>query len=439
VDVVLLGQRARQAQVPHRPAPVERQGKLVRYREDLHAHRRVHAYRRATRKPAPEATLVRLKDDAMTNQTVLVTGGAGFIGSHLVDRLVEAGRRVRVLDALEPQVHGGSGGYRNAGAEYLEGTVLDRELVRSALGGVEAVVHLAAQVGVGQSMYEMERYVRENCVGTAVLLEELAERRDALSALVVASSMSIYGEGQYVCDGCGDPDPEVVRTEEALRDRRWDPVCVRCGEPVRPVPTTERKRLRSDSVYAATKRDQEDLCLVAGRAYGIRTVALRFFNTYGTRQALSNPYTGAAAIFSSRLLNGNPPLVFEDGLQSRDFVHVSDIVQGVELALERGDADGVALNVGTGRSTTVLDVARTLAKAMDSDVEPEIVNRFRHGDIRHCFADISAARAALGYEPRVTLEDGMRELCKWIAEEAPRADDRVAASTAELEERGLVI
>jgi dTDP-L-rhamnose 4-epimerase len=375
----------------------------------------------------------------LAHDAVLVTGGAGFIGSHLVDRLLERGSRVRVLDVVEPQVHGTSVGYRNPEAEYLDASILDRERLTGALDGVDAVVHLAAQVGVGQSMYEMERYVRENCVGTAVLLEEVANRRDSIGRLVVASSMSIYGEGQYVCDHCADEDPEVERTDEALRKRRWEPVCARCGSDVRPVATTERKRLRSDSVYATTKRDQEDLCLVFGRAYGIPTLALRFFNVYGPRQSLSNPYTGVAAIFASRLLNGERPLVFEDGLQARDFIHVSDIVRGIELSLEQEDIDGLALNVGTGHATTVLDVAHALARAMRRDIEPEVVNRFRHGDVRHCYADISAARRALGYEPRVAFEDGMVELAAWIAEEAPSAEDRVGRSTAELEERGLVI
>jgi dTDP-L-rhamnose 4-epimerase len=375
----------------------------------------------------------------MTMDKVLITGGAGFIGSHLVDRLVRAGRQVRVLDVLEPQVHGSSGGHRNQEAEYLEGTVLDREVVSRALEGVDAVVHLAAQVGVGQSMYDLTRYVGDNCLGTAILLEEMSRQRDSISALVVASSMSIYGEGQYACDGCGDRDPEVVRTSEALLERRWEPICARCGAEVRPVPTGERKRLQSDSVYAITKRDQEDLCLVMGRAYGIRTLALRFFNVYGPRQSLSNPYTGVAAIFASRLLNERPPLVFEDGLQSRDFIHVSDIVRGIELALERGDADGIALNIGTGRATTVLDVAAALARALGREIDADVVNRFRHGDIRHCYADIDAARKVLGYEPQVAFEEGMTELAGWIAEEAPPAEDRIAESTSELEQRGLVI
>jgi dTDP-L-rhamnose 4-epimerase len=370
---------------------------------------------------------------------VLVTGGAGFIGSHVVDKLVADGHGVRVLDILEPQVHGNSAGHRNSEADYMEGSVLDRDMVRDSLDSMTAVVHLAAQVGVGQSMYEMERYTRHNCLGTAILLEEMAERRDSLESLVVASSMSIYGEGQYACDSCGDTDPQVVRHEQALRDRKWDPVCATCGSGVRAIATTERKRLESGSIYATTKRDQEDLCLVFGRAYGVRTVALRFFNVYGPRQSLSNPYTGVAAIFSSRLMNGERPLVFEDGLQSRDFIHVSDIVQGIERSLTTESADGLALNIGTGRQTSVLDVARTLAEVMELDIEPEIVSKFRQGDIRHCYSDISAARSALGYEPRVAFADGMAELCAWISEESPDAEDRVGRSTAELEQRGLVI
>jgi dTDP-L-rhamnose 4-epimerase len=375
----------------------------------------------------------------LATEAVLVTGGAGFIGSHLVDRLVAGGRAVRVLDLLEPQVHGGSSGYRNVEAEYLEGSVLDRDLVAAALEGVEAVVHLAAQVGVGQSMYEMARYVRDNCLGTAVLLEAVAERRDAVSSLVVASSMSIYGEGLYACEACGVEDADVVRSVEALSDRRWEPVCSSCGSEAKPMPTPERKRLDCDSVYATTKRDQEELCLVFGRAYGVRTVALRFFNTYGPRQSLSNPYTGVAAIFASRLLNRAAPVVFEDGLQSRDFVHVSDIVRAIELSLNSDRAQNVAFNVGTGAATTVLDVAQALAAGLDVDLAPEIVNRFRQGDIRHCYADISAARDMLGYEPAVSLQDGMKNLVDWIVTDTPPAEDKTQRSTAELAARGLVL
>jgi dTDP-L-rhamnose 4-epimerase len=369
---------------------------------------------------------------------VLVTGGAGFIGSHLVDRLVEDGRDVRVLDSLEPQVHGEAAGHRNEGAEYMEGTVLDAAHVDKALDRVDSVIHLAAQVGVGQSMYEMGRYVEENCLGTAALLERIAEQ-GKVGSLVVASSMSIYGEGQYACDSCGDDDVQVRRTLEDLEARNWEPRCVSCGGEVRPVPTTERKRLEPDSIYATTKRDQEELVLVFGRSHGIRSIALRLFNVYGPRQSLSNPYTGVAAIFSSRLLSGNNPTVYEDGRQSRDFVHVSDIAKAFQLAL---DADGVAdmaLNVGTGQSTTVLDVAEVLASELGVEIQPEIVEKFRHGDVRHCWSDIAAIKDALGYEPEVAFRDGMRELVGWIREDSPEFEDRTEAAKGELEKHGLVL
>jgi dTDP-L-rhamnose 4-epimerase len=369
---------------------------------------------------------------------VLVTGGAGFIGSHAVDGFVATGRQVRVLDSLEPQVHGGGEGHRNPEAEYVVGSVLDREVVKQALDDVGAVVHLAAQVGVGQSMYDLGRYVGDNCLGTAVLLEAIAERRDRISTLVVASSMSIYGEGLYTCDACGLDDAHVTRSHAALEAREWEPHCSRCESAARPLPTPESKRLACDSVYAVSKRDQEEMCLVFGRAYGIRTVALRFFNTYGPRQSLSNPYTGVAAIFAGRLLNGRQPVVFEDGLQSRDFVHVQDVADAVVKAVDVADVGDVALNIGTGTPTTILDVARVLAEELDLALEPEIDGRFRSGDIRHCYADISAARSTLGYVPRVSFDDGMRDLISWIRSESPVATDRTEASTTELLTRGLV-
>jgi dTDP-L-rhamnose 4-epimerase len=375
----------------------------------------------------------------VSDELVLVTGGAGFIGSHLVDRLIQDGRPVRVLDSLESQVHGTSAGHRNPEAEYLEGSVLDAGLVHRALDGVGGVVHLAAQVGVGQSMYEMSRYVRDNTLGTVVLLETMAKRGSAVSTLVVASSMSIYGEGQYRCDVDDLDDAEVVRTAEALQGREWEPVCSRCGSTVRPVPTTESKRLHSDSIYAITKRDQEELVLVYGRAYGVRAVALRFFNVYGPRQSLSNPYTGVAAIFSSRLMNGQRPSIYEDGLQSRDFIHVSDIAEAIRLALDTHSVGDLALNVGTGVATTVLDVGTVLAEELRVDLSPEIVNRFRKGDIRHCYADPSAATGRLGFTAKVRFRDGMRELVRWIADESPPALDRTEQAAEELARRGLVL
>ena len=368
---------------------------------------------------------------------VLVTGGAGFIGSHLVDALVERGHRVRVLDALVPQVHGEDAkpSYLNSAAEFIQGDVCDRQLVNDALEGIDVVFHEAAEVGVGQSMYEIERYVRANDLGTAVLLEAILERRPQIKKLIVASSMSIYGEGAYTCESCGSVAPQL-RPAEQLLDRRWEMECPKCGKQLLPAPTSEEKPLFPTSVYAVTKQDQEQFCLAVGRSYGIPAVALRYFNVYGTRQALSNPYTGVCAIFSARLLNGNRPMVFEDGEQSRDFVHVSDIVQANLLALETDAADYQAINVGTGVATSVREVSRLLAHGLNLDLEPEIVSKYREGDIRHCVADISKAKSLLGYEPQVTLERGIPELLSWVSAQA--AQDQVASATAELESRQLV-
>ncbi|HYH86651.1 MAG TPA: NAD-dependent epimerase/dehydratase family protein [Pyrinomonadaceae bacterium] len=373
----------------------------------------------------------------MEKLNILVTGGAGFIGSHIVDALVERGHRVRVLDALVPQVHAGQArpAHLNPEAEFLQGDICDERLLARALEGVDAIFHKAAEVGVGQSMYEMQRYVRANTFGTSVLLEQLVNRRDRVRKLIVASSMSIYGEGAYRCPEHGMVYPQLRRGAQ-LADRRWEVECPACGAELRHEPTGEDKPLFPTSIYAITKQDQEQLCLVAGRAYGVPTVALRYFNVYGTRQALSNPYTGVCAIFSSRLLNEEQPVVFEDGLQARDFVHVSDIVRANMLALETDRADFEAVNIGTGRATTVQDVARLLAEGLGREVEPEVTGRYREGDIRHCIADITRARRLLGYEPRVTLEDGIPELLEWVREQ--EATDLVARATSELESRQLV-
>ncbi|HEU4507903.1 MAG TPA: NAD-dependent epimerase/dehydratase family protein [Pyrinomonadaceae bacterium] len=373
----------------------------------------------------------------MEKANVLVTGGAGFIGSHLVDALVEKGHRVRVLDALVSQVHGENAApaYLNSEAEFISGDVCDREVVDRALEGIDVVFHEAAEVGVGQSMYEIHRYVRANDLGTAVLLEAILARRPQIKKIVVASSMSIYGEGAYTCETCGPMAPQI-RPASQLLERRWEVECPKCGKNLAPAPTTEEKPLFPTSVYAVTKQDQEQFCLAVGRSYGIPAVALRYFNVYGTRQALSNPYTGVCAIFSARLLNKNRPLIFEDGEQTRDFVHVSDIVQANLLALETDRADYQAINVGTGRSTSIRTVSRLLAEGLGLDLEPEIVSKYREGDIRHCVSDISKAKSLLGYEPQVTLERGIPELLSWVRAQA--AKDQVASATAELESRQLV-
>jgi len=364
----------------------------------------------------------------------LVTGGAGFIGTHLVRRLQMDGDEVVVLDSLEAQVHDGRLHSLPDGVSVFEGRVGDPNLVDRALEGVDRIVHLAAAVGVGQSMYEIAGYVARNTMDTAVFLDCLARRSPRPRRLVVASSMSIYGEGEYVCAQHGRVAP-VPRSVEQLATRLWECRCPTCGEDVGPQATPESKPLNPTSIYAITKRDHEEMCLVVGGAYDIPTVALRFFNVYGPGQALSNPYTGVAAIFASRLLNRRPPIIFEDGLQSRDLIHVSDIVEGIVLALESDEAVGAAVNLGTGTSTTVAEVAAVLSRGLGIAIEPELTEWYRAGDVRHCFADTSRAQQLLGFRAGVTLEERMAELVEWLARQD--ATDRVDVATAELFERGL--
>lgn len=371
----------------------------------------------------------------------LVVGGAGFIGSHLVDALVERGHEVRVFDNLEPQVHGSGGrppGYLNPEAEFMLGDVRDTDAVRRALAGVDAVFYQAAAVGVAQSMYEVSRYIGTNSFGAAQFLEVVTSLRTRPRKMVVASSMTIYGEGKYECQEHGVVYP-VGRDPKRMAMRQWEPVCDApgCGKALRRVPTDELTPLRCGSVYAITKRDHEELFLCVGRSYDIPTVALRYFNVYGARQALSNPYAGAAAIFASRALNGRPPLVYEDGRQSRDFVHVSDIVRANLLALEKHTADGEAINIGTGQAVTLFELAAMLTDCLGSSAAPQVTGQWRAGDTRHCLADISKARRLLGYEPQVSISAGVKMLAEWARIQS--AEDHFEEAAAKLSSRGLVV
>jgi dTDP-L-rhamnose 4-epimerase len=365
----------------------------------------------------------------------LIVGGAGFIGSHLADELLGRGYTVRVLDNLCPQVHGPARArpdYLDDEVELIEGDVRDPQAVRAALRGIDSVFHLAAAVGVGQSMYEVGHYTSVNNLGTATLLEALIQ--DPVERLVVASSMSIYGEGLYrSMDGKVQAVGE--RPLSQLRSHHWE-VRDSFGRELTPIPTPESKPPCLSSVYALSKFDQERMALLIGRAYNIPTVALRFFNVYGTRQALSNPYTGVLAIFASRLLNDKPPLIFEDGEQRRDFVSVHDVARACRLALEVPAAAGEVFNVGSGRDVRVVEIAHAMAEALGKpEIAPEVTGSYRMGDIRHCFADISHARRVLGYEPMVDFADGLRELAEWLEDQ--HAIDRAEEAGAELAARGL--
>lgn len=370
-------------------------------------------------------------------EKVLVTGGAGFIGSHLTDALLKEGYKVVVFDSLETQVHGEKQHvpeYLSSEVELIKGDMRSREDLEKAMKGVDVLFHLAAAVGVGQSMYQIQKYVEVNALGTAILLDILANKNHSISKLLVASSMSIYGEGKYKCKECGIVFPKL-RDEQQLKKGKWEILCPNCLEEAVPLPTDEDKPLFPTSVYAVSKRDQEEACLCVGKAYKIPTVALRYFNVYGPRQALSNPYTGVAAIFSSRILNNKPPSIFEDGLQSRDFIHVSDIVEATILAMKSDKANYQVFNVGTGRRLTVFDIADFLIDKLGSELEPGIVSKFREGDIRHCFADISKIQERLGFKPKVSFENGIVDLVEWASEQKPA--DLFERSSRELEERGL--
>ncbi|MBX6424940.1 MAG: NAD-dependent epimerase/dehydratase family protein [Variibacter sp.] len=368
-------------------------------------------------------------------RNVLITGGAGFIGSHIADLLLCHGCNVRILDNLSPQVHRAAArpSYLSTEAELIVGDICDADAVRRALHGMDAVVHLAAAVGVGQSMYEIVAYTRTNEIGTAVLLEQLARR--PVERLVCASSMSIYGEGlARRADGALMAPPERSRAQ--LRRGAWE-LQDDDGMPLTPAPTPEGKRPSLSSVYALNKYAQERLCLIAGQAYGIATCALRFFNVYGPRQALSNPYTGVLAIFAARLLHDRPPLLFEDGNQRRDFVHVRDVARACRLALESERTAGRVFNIGSGVSRTGRSVAEDLARVLGRGrIAPHVLGKYRAGDIRHCFADIGSAREMLGFAPQIAFEAGLAELAEWLCEQV--AEDRVERATAELEARGLV-
>ncbi|OYX18688.1 MAG: epimerase [Brevundimonas diminuta] len=374
---------------------------------------------------------------------ILITGGAGFIGSHLVDAMLARGYRVTVLDSLSPQVHGdaemdadGWPVYLDARARRIKGDLLEDGVFEAALNGVTHLAHLAASVGVGQSMTNIVDYTRNNVMAAAVMLETLSQRPHTVERIAVASSMSIYGEGDYVRPSTGAHVTTDIRPHAQLEARHWDLMVD--GEPLEPCPTPEEKLLQPNSIYAVNKRDHEEMFLSVGRALRIPTVALRLFNAYGSRQALSNPYTGVAAIFISRLMNDQPPLVFEDGRQMRDFVHVQDVAEAFATVLDDDREIWDVFNVGSGAPVSINEIAGVLARLLGKNIAPEVLNRYRVGYIRHCFGDISKIERTFGFTPRRSMDEGMEELISWVSHtRAPI--DRSAESLEQLSRGRLVV
>ncbi|HZX44990.1 MAG TPA: NAD-dependent epimerase/dehydratase family protein [Candidatus Nanoarchaeia archaeon] len=370
------------------------------------------------------------------SRKILVTGGAGFIGSFIVDKLIEQGNDVRIFDSLEPQVHGDKmPDYLDPKAEFIRGDVNDAGALKDAVSDMDVVFHMAALVGVGQSMYQIKRYVEANTLGTSNLLDILVNSEHDVKKLVVASSMSTYGEGSYECENCGEVHPPL-RPESQMQKNDWELHCPVCDKHCKPIPTKESKTQEVNSIYAITKKDQEDMVLNIGKTYGIPSVALRFFNVYGPRQSLSNPYTGVAAIFMSRIKNANPPIIFEDGNQSRDFISVHDIADANILAMKHQSADYEVFNVGTGNKISILEVAETISRLYKKSIMPKLAYKFRKGDVRHCFADISKIRDKIGFDPKVSFSAGMGELIDWAG--SVDAVDRVDDATDELQKKGLL-
>lgn len=368
-------------------------------------------------------------------KNILVTGGAGFIGSFLVDKLIKNGYKVRILDNLEKQVHQEKIPlYLNQNAEFIKGDVRDYKVLKNALTNIDAVFHLAATVGVAQSNYQIKKYSDTNIGGTSNLLDILVNENLKIKKIMTVSSMTGYGEGNYKCVNCGTVRPSL-REELQLKKKDWNLYCPNCQRKVEAVATDEKALDFPNSVYGLSKKVQQDLTLLVGKIYKIPTVVLKGFNVYGPRQSLSNPYTGVTAIFISRLKNKQPLVIYEDGQQTRDFVSVHDMVEAFILAMEKDHANNEVFNIGSGRGTTILEIARTLSNLLkeSSIIKPN--DKYRINDIRHCFADTSKVQTKLGWRPKVSLEEGLKELIEWSSKE--KALDKFSQAQKELQKKGL--
>ena len=373
---------------------------------------------------------------------VIITGGAGFIGSHLVDRLIQKGYKVTVFDILEAQVHGNTNkppDYLDPRATFIHGSVTDYEHFYEVIKGQEVIYHLAAMVGVGQSMYQIEKYLTHNVQGTANLLDILVNKEHDIEKVIVGSSNTVYGEGKAYCEECGVIYPDL-RGEEQLKNKEWELHCPNCHGTIEPLPTDEKKPFNSSSIYALSKQMQEESAQMIGKTYGINTTILRFFLVYGPRQSLSNPYTGVCGIFSNRLFSGKPPLVFEDGLQTRDFVNVKDVCQALELAMVKKESEGEIYNVASGYPITIKEVAEIITNKINPKLQPVYNQQYRVGDIRHCQADISKIQDELGYRPQFRFKEGIEQFIEWIKPQATQLqkDDASQKALNELKDKGLI-
>ncbi|MFH0863462.1 MAG: SDR family NAD(P)-dependent oxidoreductase [Candidatus Gottesmanbacteria bacterium] len=369
------------------------------------------------------------------NKNILVTGGAGFIGSFLVDKLISQGYRVKILDNLDFQVHQGKvPAYLNKKVNFINGDVTSLKTFKEVLKEVEVVFHLAAKVGVAQSNYKVKDYIDTNIGGMGNLLNALVNSKNCVKKVIMTASMTSYGEGDCHCSSCDRVKPSL-RTLDQLKNKKWELICPLCGKIVKPIPTNENSSLTQNSIYSISKGVQEQLLFYIGKTYKIPVVSLRCFNVYGPRQSLSNPYTGVSAIFISRLKNNHQPVIYEDGLQTRDFVSVHDVVDALILAMNKREANYQVFNIGSGEPKTIKQIASVLAKLLKKDIDPKINGEYRLNDIRHCYADISKAKNFLKWQPRISFKEGMTELINWSNNQ--EANDLFVKASHELIKRKL--
>lgn len=371
------------------------------------------------------------------SETILVTGGAGFIGSHLCGILLKKGYKVIVYDNLNPQIHGENAEISKDIKDkvtFIKADIRDREKLKQAILQSDKIIHLVAETGVGQSMYEVQRYTDVTIQGTSIMWDILVNEKNHVNKVVLSSSRAVYGEGKYECTNCGVIYPNTRKIED-LQQGNWDIYCPTCANRLDLCATDENSLLNPTSIYAICKKSQEEISNVMAKAVGIPVSIVRYQNVYGPGQSLNNPYTGILSIFTSRLKNNKPIQVYEDGQESRDFVHVNDVVQGTILALEKDEANDGIFNIANGKSTTVLQIAEILTEYLNPNLKPVIIGKYRVGDIRHCYADISKAQEILEYKPKFDIETGIRDFLNWAQDEV--AIDKSDMAESELKQKGL--